>query len=123
MKSDKAVEIGKNAPIASCSLRSGTKTIFERSSSLVMPFIEVPCTKMSSHCSFLYSRYAVNFTSVLSSLSDKKSWLVVYENGITASFPTPTRVIIARAFSGTIFVAEFITANLVIYFLGCTPNT
>ena len=42
---------------------------------------------------------------------------------MTASFPTPTRVMIAIEFSGTIFVAELVTAAFDMYFLGSTPNT
>ena len=62
----------------------------------------------------------MNLTSVFRLLKERKSWLVVYEKFITASFPTPTRVITAMELSGIIFTGEFVTAACEINFLGRT---
>lgn len=90
---------------------------------MVIPLIDVPCTFCFSFCNILYIEYTANFSSILIPLKDKKSWLVQYENGINASFPTPTRVTIAIEFLGTNFVADFDTASSEICFLGTTSKS
>ena len=43
----------KKEPICFCSEYTGTDIVFAKSSSLVMPLIDVPCTVLSSDCNFL----------------------------------------------------------------------
>ena len=53
MKGDKGIKLSEERTDLFCSEYTGTDIVFAKSSSLVMPLIDVPCTVLSSDCNFL----------------------------------------------------------------------